>query len=464
MTARRLLPVALLTTAALALAGAERASACSCADSDPRDRIEQGTPAMIGRVVSAPPRNPTPPLRLARYVVRVERELNVRLGDRIVVRTNPYSSSCGVVWKRGQRVGAFLHRTRRGWTTYLCSLVKPGELERATRPYPRPLGRGRLALLAAGSFGDARLMALDPRGRILGYGFGEGAVRRISVCPGGRVAAELFDRGRRRTFVAVRSLESLEVLSMAEVPRHTTELACADTGGATVYAGGIDYGGRPLRGRADILRVIGATRSTLVRRPAEQFALAADAAYAWSGGRVLAISLADRSERTLLRMQLAERIAPSPFGGQVAVHGYDERLRLVDLASGAVTSRRLAQTWSLAWLAPERLMARVGHTAVVLDGELRSRRRYGSFRAAGQAHLDGAVFGVDRYRLVRLDLDSGRLRTAARLPDRGIADLAGVAEGPEVDLPRRVPRALPAAAGAAWTRPFCNDMDGFRGK
>lgn len=453
MTARRLLLVALLGIAVPAAVGTGEASACSCADIDPRDRIEEGAPAVIGRVVSITHDDVTDRPGLSRYVLRVERALNVRLGDRIVVRSSPYSSSCGVSWRAGQRVGAFLDRTRGGWRTYLCSLAEPFELERAVRPYPRPLGRGRVALLAGGSFGDARVMALDGRGRILGYGFGEGAVRRISVCPSGRVAAELLDRGRERTFVAVRSLESLQVLSVAEVPRHTAELACADPAGATVYAGGIDYSGRPLRGRADVHRVTGATRTTLVRRPAEQFAVAADAAYVWSGKRVLAISLAGGGERTLLRMRLAERIVPSPFGGQVAVHGYDGRLRHVRLATGAVTSRRLGTTWAMAWLAPDRLLARVDGTAVVLDGALQRRRRY-AFRAVGQAHVDGALFGTDRYRLVRLDLDTGRRRTAARLPDRGIADLVGVADGPEVDLPRRAPRVAPATA-AAWTGPAC---------
>ena len=134
--------------------------------------------------------------------------MNVRLGRKVEVLGDQFSS-CAFDWKVGQRVGAFLHRTRGRWTTSLCSLSTAGELERATRPYPRAVGRGRVALLAGGNFGDARLMALDPSGRILGYGFGQGAVRRISVCPGGRVAAELLDRGRRRTLVAVRSLESL---------------------------------------------------------------------------------------------------------------------------------------------------------------------------------------------------------------------------------------------------------------
>jgi hypothetical protein len=293
-------------------------------------------------------------------------------------------------------------------------------------------------------------MALDRRGRILGYGFGHGNVRRISICPGSQVAAELVERGRRRTLVAVRELSSLRVLSSAAVPRSTDQLVCADPAGTTVYAGGLGYKGRPLRGLARVLRVSGSRWTVLVRRAAEQFAIGSEAVYLWSAARVFAVSLTDGTERTLLRMGLAERIAPSPFGGQLAIQGFDGRLRLVDLVTGAVRSRRLSVGGELAFLAPDRLLARVGGTAVILDGELRKLRRYAFFRAAGQAHLDGALYGTDRYRLVRLDLESGRKRTAARLPDRGIADLVGVPHGPELRVPRRAPR-----SSAAWTSRAC---------
>ena len=453
MTARRLLLLVLITLAAVSAAGAEEASACSCADIDPRDRIEEGAPALIGRVVSVTPADPMPQGRYSRYVLRVERALNVRLGREVVVLDDEFSS-CSFDWRAGQRVGAFLYRTRGRWTTGLCSLSTADELERATRPYPRPVGRGRVALLAGGNYGDARLMVFDPRGRILGYGFGEGAVRRISVCPGGRVAAELFDRGRRRTFVAVRSLESLRVVSQAEVPRHTSELACADAAGATVYAAGIDYGGRPVRGRAAVHLVAGSMRTAVMSRPAEQLALGPGAAYLWSRKRILAVALSDGTERTLLRMGQAHQIVPSPFGGQLAVQGLDRRLRLVDLTTGSVASRSLSEAWAFAWLGPGRLLARISEGAVVLDGALLRQRRYAFARPLHQAPFEGAVFGVDRYRLVRLDLETGRRRTAAQLPDWGIADLVGVADGPEVDLPRRAPRVAPAAA-AAWTGPVC---------
>jgi hypothetical protein len=443
MTVRKALLVPLLAVATVAVAWTGEASACSCADSNPRDRIEEGVPALIGRVVSHQPAEPIPQERYSRYVVRVERAFNVRLGRRIEVLGDEFSS-CAFAWKVGQRVGAFLHRVRGRWTTNLCSLSTAAELERATRPYPPAVGRGRVALLAGGNFGNARLMALDARGRILGYGFGQGAVRRISVCPGGRAAAELLDRGRRRTLVAVRSLQSLEVLSTADVPRHTTELACADPDGATVYAGGIDYRGRPARGRAQVHRVTGTARTRVVDRPAEQLALGPGAGYLWSGGRIVAAGLEDGSERTLLRTGQTQHIVPSPEGERLAVQGLDGRLHLVDLAGGAVRSRALRNAWAFAWLGPDRLLARVGGAAVVLDGSLRRQRRYEFADAFGQAPLGNAVFGMNRYRLTRLDLETGLTRTAARLPDRGIEELVGLSDGPEVDLPRRAPRLSPA--------------------
>jgi hypothetical protein len=86
---------------------------------------------VIGRVASITHHDDTERPGLSRYVLRVERALNVRLGDRVVVRSSPYSSSRGVSWRVGQRVGAFLDRTRRGWRTFLYTLAKPFELERA---------------------------------------------------------------------------------------------------------------------------------------------------------------------------------------------------------------------------------------------------------------------------------------------------------------------------------------------
>jgi hypothetical protein len=441
--------VALLTVAALALVGAGEASACSCADIDPRDRLEQGHPAMSGRVVEA---TYDEPAGSAAYVVEVERALNVRLGDRVEIRAGLSEAGCGFRWREGRRVAAFIYRRGGRWTSNLCSLTTPGELERATEPYPRPLGRGRVALLAGGSFGDARLMALDERGRILGYGFGEGSVRRISVCPGGGAAAELVDRGPSRSFVVVRSLESLRVLSAAAVPRHTSDLTCADAGGATVYAGGVDYARG--NGRAEVFRIAGSIRSRVLARPADQLALGPGAAYLAVGSRVLAASLPDGGTRTLLTGQAVHQLAPSPDGGRLAVLGFDRGVWIVDTATGAASSRSL-RPWAFGWIAPDRLLVRVNRAALTFDAAMHPQRRYGGYAAVHHAAVGDALFGMDRYRLLRLDLTTGAVRTARRLPDRGIAELVAVPGGPELGVPRRAPTAIRPAAAVARSGPLC---------
>ncbi|HEX5980918.1 MAG TPA: hypothetical protein VFY52_07515 [Thermoleophilaceae bacterium] len=450
MNARRLL---LLTglSAVLVLAGADAARACSCADIDPRDRLEEGYPAMSGRVVEATHDDPP---GSATYVVEVERALNVRLGDRVEISAGLSEAGCGFRWREGRRVAAFIHRARGGrWTSNLCSLTTPGELVRATEPYPRPLGRGRVALLAGGSFGDARLMALDERGRILGYGFGEGSVRRLSVCPGGGAAAELVDRGPSRSFVVVRSLESLRVLSAAAVPRHTSDLTCAGDGGATVYAGGIDYGRRG-NGRAEVFRIAGSSRSRVLARPADQLALGPGSAYLAAGSRVLAASLPDGGTRAVLTGQVAHQLVPSPDGGRLAVLDFDRGVWIVDTATGGVSSRPL-RPWALGWIAPDRLLVRVNRAALTFDAAMRPQRRYGGYAAVHHAALGDALFGMDRYRLLRLDLTTGAVRTARRLPDRGIAELVAVPGGPELEVPRRAPTAIRPAAAVAGSGPLC---------
>ena len=96
----------------------------------------------------------------------------------------------------GRREGIFIRRRACGWRSYGCDIVRGAALARALRPYRLPIGSGRVALLAGGSFGDARVMALDTRGRVLGYGFGEGETRAISICPGATRSAELVELAR----------------------------------------------------------------------------------------------------------------------------------------------------------------------------------------------------------------------------------------------------------------------------
>jgi hypothetical protein len=433
--------IALIALAVAAAVGTPGAGACSCANLDPRDQLEKGRPALVGRVVSKTGLEDS----RTRYVVRVERALNVRLGREVAVVGWDDEGGCGFSWRVGQRVAAFLYRDRGAWTANLCTLARPAEIERALKPYPRPRGQGRLALLAGGSFGEARLMALDERGRVLGYGFGQGGVRAISVCPGSGAAAELVQRGRT-TLVAVRSLTTLEVLRSTAVHGSISQIHCADAASATVYAVGLSYSGRPVKGRARVLRIDGAGVATVFTAPAEQIGLGPGAAYIWSDRQVEAISLADGSRRPLVQMGLPEHIAPSPDGRLVAIQGFDERLRMIDLGGGAPVTIERDLVGVLAWIGPDRLLTRTGGRTFVYDTRLQLVRRYRFYRAYLQAPFGGGVFGTAYYRLVRLDLDSGRKDTVAILPDRGIADLAGVPDAPLVDLPRRAPAGFSGTA------------------
>ena len=189
VVARSLVVLAALGAALGAWAGL--AAACTCADRDERDRIESGEQAIIGRVLSE--RQPDPDRYDFSYRVRVERSIGVRLSGEIELGVD--AAVCGTP-RVGAREGFFIRRRASGWVTDGCSIVEGSATERALCPYRRPFGSGRLALLAGGHFGDARVMALDLRGRVIGYGRGRGETRDISVCPGALRAAELVVDGR----------------------------------------------------------------------------------------------------------------------------------------------------------------------------------------------------------------------------------------------------------------------------
>ena len=445
-----LVAAALLAAATAGLVAAEPARACVCGYVDERRALARGAVALVGRVVSKSPVPRTPGLGLPghRYIVRVTRAKGARLGREVAV-VGETSSPCGFQWRVGDRVGTFLDRIRGVWTTGGCGLVSPVELEIAMRPYPRPRGRGQVALLAGGGFGNARLMALDDRGRILGYGFGAGTVRRVSVCPGSRVAAELVDLDRRRSVVAVRSLPSLRVRSTARVPRAIRELMCSDASGAVVYATATDHGRRQLHGRVRVFRISGGRGTTVVDRPGRRAVLGPGAAYVWTGRELIAISLPDGSARTVLPMGPPRLAAASPDGRRLAVHGFDDRLGLIDLATGGTSSRQTRSARVLRWLGSDRLLVRPVGGTQVYDTALRLERRYPQFDAFGQAAVGDRLFGTNRYRLIELDLATGRQRTVAMLPDRRIADLTGVPGRPLLQAPR-TPR--PARRTAQRTR------------
>jgi hypothetical protein len=431
---------------------ADVAAACSCADRDERDRLEEGEKAIIARVLEE--RAIDAERQEFAYRVRVERSVGVQLSGEIELRLED-NGACGSPTV-GRREGIFIRRREGGWQSDGCSIARGTDLERALRPYRRPVGFGRAALLAAGSFGNARLMALDARGRLLGYGFGEGETRGVSVCPGATRSAE-FVVGRREVSVAVRDLRTLQVIRSVDLPvRHARfdigrayPVHCADAEGAAVHVAVADYIRRTRFDRMRIFRVDAAGVHRVATLEGSTAALGAGTAYV---GRyreaIFAVDLATGAARRLTTVRGPEPMEVSPDGARLAFYD-SERLHVLDVATGERRSRKIRYGQAIEWLDSERLLFHTQGTALVYDTDLQRLRRYPFIRMLGQAHVAGRLYGTSRYRLRALDLESGRKRTVALLTDRGIVDLVGLPEQPSIEPGRRRPESLAATRGSS---------------
>ena len=435
---------------AAAAVWAEPAGACTCADRDERDRLEDGEKALIGRVLDQRRLDGRRGDRFA-YRVRVERSLGVRLrGEVEVVLAYP---DCGSL-RVGSREAMFVRRGGRAWRTAGCSIVDPSELERAAEPYQRPRGSGRAVLLAGGRFGTARVMALDARGRVVGYGSGRGETRRLSVCPGSRLAAELFI-DRRTVGVAVRELGSLRVVRSARLPlnglRFDPEagtVSCADAQAASVHVGIYEYIRTTRFDRMRIFRLSSAGLRQVASTRGSTVAFSPGSAFV---GRinygVTAVNLLDGTTDRVARARVPELLAVSPDQTRLAFYDRDG-IRVVDLTrEGADRHLEIGYGGAIKWLASDRLLFRKGGEGRLYDRDLRLVRIYPFFRADGEAQVGDRLYGTDRYRLRSLDLASGRKRTVGQLTDRGIVDLEGLPERPLIEPGRGRP-VLRSASGA----------------
>jgi hypothetical protein len=116
----------------------------------------------------------------------------------------------------GERVGLLLFRGDQAGQHFssACTL-SPEKLRRAAEPLPPTYGKNPAVLFAGGSFGEARVVALDSAGRTLAYGAGKGITTFLSICPGGERVVEVVADGYRmdsKTSLAVRDLTTLDVI------------------------------------------------------------------------------------------------------------------------------------------------------------------------------------------------------------------------------------------------------------
>ena len=148
---------------AATLAGrVESGRACSCALPDPRAALAQADGAFVGTLVSRRDGGQTTVLTFS-----VEKALKGRIGKTVDVSTASNSAACGIEVQTGTRVGLVLERRAGSWHGFLCWEFAPEELLEAGLPLPAPDGRGPVALLVGGGFGESRLAAQDSPGRTL---------------------------------------------------------------------------------------------------------------------------------------------------------------------------------------------------------------------------------------------------------------------------------------------------------
>ena len=193
---------------------AGEAQACSCAGIEPRDAIAQYDASFVGTVLEGGGGGVIDGVfgDDGTFRFAVETDVKGNLGSEVEVYSPGAGGACGLEVDEGDRVGLFLTLNADDvWTSSLCSQIAPDVLLRAAAPLPAPDGTGPIRFLLGGNFGEARLMSVDGRGRTLAYGYGQGEVFDIDVCPGGGRSVETVVDGRIGSLV-VRDVRSLEIL------------------------------------------------------------------------------------------------------------------------------------------------------------------------------------------------------------------------------------------------------------
>ena len=127
---RRLAVAVVVVLGVLVLAGS--AQACSCVRMAPGEAMRKADAAIVGRLVEVIPRGHF----RADYRYRVRRVYKsgpgIRRGRTISVRSARQSAACGLPSQTGRRYGLLLAWGEGRWTSGLCGVLKPRELDSVT--------------------------------------------------------------------------------------------------------------------------------------------------------------------------------------------------------------------------------------------------------------------------------------------------------------------------------------------
>jgi hypothetical protein len=414
---RRIVLVSLVSS--MLLVSANGASACSCAIGDPRDRLAEVDAAFVGTLVEKKVLESTRTVN----TFRVEEALKGELGETVDVHSG---SACGLEVRKRATVGIFLTQSAGSWRSGLCDQVDPDDLRAAAAPPPEPQGTGPIAMLVGGSFGDARVLAVDIAGRTVGYGRGNGAVFYLSVCPGSQRAVEIVDGER----LAVRNLGSLHVERERALPfgrlRKPVAVLCRDRAAGDVLVFSTNHK-EPERS-ARLLHVTPSGVRTLWKGTALGAWLGRCSAYLVTGTSPNEIVRLDfDSGRTRLLRSVPRGIygslAPSPDGTMLAAVA-PSRVVLLDLNARPArvrTVRSGAGAAEVVWIDDGRLawLPKDGEDADarVYDTDLRPLSRFGGWGAADSVLLGHDAFGLGPLgEVLTAPLPHGPVRAVQRLP------------------------------------------------
>jgi hypothetical protein len=392
--------------------GIESAQACTCPRLDAREALSRADGAFIGTLIGRrpgpqpPPVGPTQPIGPAIFTFRVEEAVKGRFGKSVEVWSASIGASCGLEIGVGQRIGLFLSRQEERWTSLLCWQVSPAALRDAARPLPRPDGRGPVRFLVGGGFGGVRLIALDGRGRTLGYGSGGGWTTLLSVCPRGTRAVEVTGAADDR--VAIRSLDTLAVIREVSLPlgSNPANVYCGDAGARNVYV----FGRRGPGSDGVIFRIRAGEAREIYAGSARSSVFRPGFVYLSERGREIVrldLNTGVRSPVATAPLDMSH-LSLSPDGTLLAgVHWEGSSLlpsRLVVFNLTApepeFRSAALDTPWfagKLVWLGESRLVVFPNRgTGLVFDSRLRRIRRLGGWRATDSIVVSGVAYGVTR--------------------------------------------------------------------
>ena len=423
---------------------AATAGACSCAGGDPRVRLSGAEAAFVGTVTSKRRVSGSATTRLFDYVFSVEESYKGSLGATVSVRMSGDDGTCGLDLREGARVGLLLREDGGRWTSGLCGVIKPEELEEAIEPYPRGSGTGLARLLVAGPFHDAGLAALDAEGALIGWAFGsEGDA--VSVCPGGRYAVQAGDR------LSVIRLRDLSVVRSGALPQDWTHaVRCLDDRGRDVVAVTFPFG--ESFERQMLVRVRGDRVRILAGQTALQAVLGSAEAYfsldrRQGKTRLVAIRYRDgRRRRVGPPRRSSDLVALSPDGRRIAAieNHRRPRLQVTDVRTGRNRSLGVddAEWAPPVWLDATRIAvpARRGRAAV-FNLRLRRVARLPSWETPLTAAAGRRLWWVTRAGDIEsLDTRSGASIAMPGVRLAGARGIAAVARGGVIrDAPRRAP-------------------------